>query len=89
MSVWREAREKQELLGLQKRAMKAAHSLLTLKTTEYENGIDDSTSFKDVLEAAVQHVSQKSEWLKAVQAFNLSIARLNRMVGTDITQGAP
>ncbi len=82
--VWRDAKAHQEMLEYRRRAMRAAKSLLTLNAHEYENGIDDSTTFKMVLDASVTYLSQKSEWLKAVHAFNLSVARLSRTVGVNI-----
>ncbi len=82
--VWRTATGQAELLGVQERAMKAARSMLVLRTQEYENGVDDSARFKDVLDAAVGYLSQKSEWLSATYAFNGAVLRLSRLVGEDV-----
>lgn len=87
--VWRDAKSKHEQLELQRRAMKAAKSLRTLKALEYTAGVDVATTFEDVLNASVTYLTQRSEWLQAIYGFNLSIARLSRVVGTDITKVSP
>lgn len=86
---WRETRAQQEMLRYQRRAMKAARSLLVLQVQEYENGVDDSVKFEDVLSASVAYLSQKSEWLRSVHAFNVSVARLSQAVGADVAPLAP
>lgn len=83
-SMWREAKDHQEMLKFNKRAMKAARSLFVSSVQEYENGIDDTASFKDVLESSVSYLVSKSEWLKSVYAFNIAVARLNRAVGSNV-----
>lgn len=80
-----EAQDAAEILEYRRRSRRAARSLLVLRRQEYENGIDDATSFKDVLDASVLYLTQKSEWLKTVHAFNMSIAQLSRVVGVDVT----
>lgn len=67
-----------------KSAMKAVKSLLTSKAHLYEDGLDP-IPFKDVLDASVTYLRQKSEWLRAVYAFNVSVAQLSRVVGDDVT----
>lgn len=84
--VWRTASEQAELLSSAERSMKAARSLLVLRTHEYENGVDENTKFKDVLDSAVTYVTQKSEWLNATHAFNGAMIRLTRVVGEDVTR---
>ena len=83
--VWRAARDNQALERLQYRAMKAARSLLTSKAHLYEDGLEPMP-FKDVLDASVQYLMQKSEWLKSVYSFNVGVAQLSRLVGTDVTR---
>ena len=89
VQVYEDVVAAQELLVVRERAMKAAKSLLTLKAQEYENGVADIPPFKDVLDASVTYLSQKSEWLKAIYAFNVGLARLSRVVGVDVTQTQP
>jgi outer membrane protein TolC len=81
---WREAKDHKEMLKYNLRARKAARSLFVSKVQEYENGIDESTTFKDVLESSVTYLVKKSEWLKSVYAYNTSVARLRRAVGADL-----
>jgi outer membrane protein TolC len=82
--IWRDTRDQAELESVVRRAMKAAKSLLTSKAQLYEDGLEP-LPFKDVLDASVTHVQQKSEWLKTVYALNVSVAQLSRVVGTDVT----
>lgn len=89
VQVYEDVVAAQELLVLRRRSMKAAKSLLTLKAQEYENGVADIPPFKDVLEASVTYLSQKSEWLQAIYTFNVGLARLSRVVGVDVTQSQP
>ena len=84
--IWRDADSCQRLLRANERAMKASRSLLTLKAHEYENGVDDSVKFDEVLNAAVAYLGQKAEWLRSVHTFNSGVARLSQAVGTDITK---
>ncbi len=84
--AWSDATAHQQMLDLRRRAMKASKSLLTLAAHEYENGIDETATFKSVLDASVTYLGQKSEWARAVHAFNISVARLSRVAGTDITE---
>ncbi len=83
--AWIDAKDNEEMLRVRKRAMRASKSLLTAMVLEYEDGIDESVTFDDVLRAHVEYLSQKSEWLQAIYAFNLSVARLSRVVGIDLS----
>jgi outer membrane protein TolC len=83
-AMWREATDHKEMLKLNKRAMKAGRSLFVSNVQEYENGIDDSTSFQDVLESSVSYLVRKSEWLKSIYAFNTAVARLKRAIGGNL-----
>ena len=83
--VWKAARDNRELERIQFRAMKAARSLLTSKAHLYEDGLEP-IPFQQVLDASVQYLVQKSEWLKSVYSFNVGVAQLSRLVGTDVTR---
>jgi len=82
--VWRRARDNRVLERMQYRAMKAARSLLTSKAHLYEDGLEP-IPFKEVLDASVQYLVQKSEWLKSVYSFNVGVAQLSRLVGVDVS----
>ena len=70
---------------MQYRAMKAARSLLTSKAHLYEDGLEPMP-FQEVLDASVQYLVQKSEWLQSVYSFNVGVAQLSRLVGVDVTR---
>ena len=86
---WREVRDLQEMVGYNERAMKAARSLFVSKVNVYEDGVDDSVKFKDVLDASITYVRMKSEWLRTVYDFNLGTARLSQTVGADLSTVQP
>jgi hypothetical protein len=77
------------MLSYRNRARRAARALLVLKTQEYENGVDDSVDFKSVLDTSVGYLQQKSEWLRGAHSFNMSIARLSRVVGINVATLPP
>jgi outer membrane protein TolC len=83
--VWQAARDNRALERMQYRAMKAARSLLTSKAHLYEDGLEPMP-FQEVLDASVQYLVQKSEWLQSVYSFNVGVAQLSRLVGVDVTR---
>ena len=87
--VWRETRDLGEMVGINEQATRAARALFVSKAQAYENGVDDSVTMKEVLEAAVTHLQRKSEWLRSVYAFNTGVSRLSRVIGTDVTKLPP
>ncbi|MFT7621359.1 MAG: outer membrane protein TolC [Myxococcota bacterium] len=84
--TWLEARDNKEMMELQRIAMRAAKSLLTQAVINYKDGFDPDATFGKVLGASVQYHTAKSEWLTAIHAFNMSVARLSRVVGIDLTK---
>ena len=83
--IWRAVSDNQALERMQFRAMKAARSLLTSKAHLYEDGLEP-LPFQEVLDASVQYLVQKSEWLQSVYSFNVGVAQLSRLVGADVTR---
>ena len=74
--------------SLQEIAQLLEQALLTAEVLEYENDLDGTKSFKDVLDASVTFLVTKSEWLRSIYTFNTGVARLRRIVGDDITRNS-
>ena len=73
------------MMRMNKRAMKASRSLLVAEAHEYENDLNGTKEFKDVLEASGAFLFRKSEWLRSVYAFNTGVSRLSRVIGVSLT----
>ena len=80
--AWREVQDQKRLHEVNRRAVRAARSLLVSHVQTYEDGIDEDVGLDTILRAATTYLKRKAEWLRSVYAFNLGVAQLSRVIGT-------
>ena len=84
--AWLEVQDQKDLHQLNRRAVRAARSLLVSHVQTYEDGIDENVTLDTILGAASTYLKRKAEWLRSVYAFNLGVAQLSRVIGTPMGQ---
>jgi len=84
--AWLEVQDQQNLHQFNRRAVRAARSLLVSHVQTYEDGIDENVTLDTILGAASTYLKRKAEWLRSVYTFNLGVAQLSRVIGTPMGQ---
>lgn len=79
---YRELRAAESLVSIQRKGRKAANQWISRTMISYSSGL---VELKEVTEALLAVAKARFGYLDSLYQFNLSIARLSRSVGIDIT----
>ncbi|MCA9524183.1 MAG: TolC family protein [Myxococcales bacterium] len=77
-NAWLEARDQCQMLGLLRKASRAARAIMTDEGRSYDEGF---SKLSDLLKAVVTYYTKDLQRLEAIYKCNLAVAKLSQMVG--------
>ncbi len=81
-AAFREMTDARAMIDVQYKAYKSARGLLNATTQAWEDGFED---YAEVLRVTESYVRRRLAWAEAIYGYNLAVAALGRLCGTDLT----